>query len=119
MRYKLCKCGAVKQDYSGSICAKCGSGRKQKSRTTAEYGYDNQWRLLSEKIRQERPLCEACLRSGISTAADEVHHIIPIDEAPWLRLEPKNLLSLCTACHDKIHAKALFFDVGWHRRPSL
>ena len=105
MRYKLCRCGGVREDVFGSVCQKCGAGKKHKSRTTAECGYDNEWRLLSEKKRSVDPLCELCQRKGIVTAADEVHHKVPIDDAPWLRLVWSNLLSVCMRCHDEEHAR--------------
>jgi 5-methylcytosine-specific restriction endonuclease McrA len=36
-------------------------------------------------------------------AAEEVHHIVPICEAPHLRLDVKNLVALCKKCHRKRH----------------
>ena len=105
MRYKLCRCGSVREDVFGSVCAKCGAGRKRNSRTTKECGYDNEWRVLSEKKRSIDPLCELCLQNGIITAADEVHHKVRIDDAPWLRLVWENLLSVCVDCHIKQHAE--------------
>jgi 5-methylcytosine-specific restriction endonuclease McrA len=105
VRYRLCVCGAVKEDRRGSVCPQCQHGAKRnKSRNTTEHGYDYAWRRLSERVRAERPLCEMCESEGIVTPADEVHHRIPIDEAPWLRLERANLMSVCTACHKGIHA---------------
>jgi hypothetical protein len=110
MRYKLCRCGAVREDRFGSVCLKCGAGSKRKSRNTAQYGYDSEWNKLSARVRQDQPLCEMCAKCGIATAASEVHHIIPIDEAPWLRLERSNLMSVCNACHKSIHANVAHTD---------
>lgn len=59
----------------------------------------NRWKLLSEAKRRRDPLCEHCIEHGISTAATEAHHIVPISDAPWLAYEISNLLSLCVECH--------------------
>jgi 5-methylcytosine-specific restriction endonuclease McrA len=115
MRHKLCRCGGVREDRSGSVCTKCGAGTKHKSRSSTQYGYDRRWRLLSERIRNEQPLCEMCAKQGIATAATEVHHIIPIDEAPWLRLERSNLMCLCNACHKIIHTSLVGNHPVWKR----
>ena len=105
MRYKLCRCGGVRVDAQGAVCNKCGAGRKtNKSQSTTERGYDGAWKRLSERVRTEQPLCEVCLESGIVTAATEVHHKVEIEQAPWLRLERSNLMSLCNACHKVMHA---------------
>jgi len=104
MRHKLCRCGGVREDAFGSICSKCGAGRKQKTRNTTQHGYDGAWNRLSVRLRAEKPLCERCLERGIVTAATEVHHIVPIDQAPWLRLEVSNLMCLCNACHKAEHS---------------
>ena len=106
MRYKLCRCGGVRQDARGSVCPKCGAGAKRnKSMSTVERGYDNAWNKLSLRVRTEHPLCEVCIETGIVTAATEVHHKVSIEEAPWLRLERSNLMCLCNACHKGIHAR--------------
>jgi 5-methylcytosine-specific restriction protein A len=105
MRYRLCVCGAVKEDKRGSVCPQCQRGAKRnKARSTTEHGYDYAWRRLSERVRAEHPLCQVCEQRGDVTPATEVHHIIPVDDAPWLRLERSNLVSICNQCHNDIHA---------------
>ncbi|WP_399262197.1 HNH endonuclease [Terriglobus aquaticus] len=37
--------------------------------------------------------------------ATDVHHIVPIRVAPWLRLVLSNLVSLCKECHSSITAR--------------
>ena len=112
MRYKLCRCGGVRQDARGSVCAKCGAGKANKSRNTTEHGYDGAWKRLSLRKRTIDPLCEMCLRQGLAVPVDEVHHIVPIDVAPWLRLVWSNLMSVCNACHKGIHANVAHGVVG-------
>jgi len=47
----------------------------------------------------EEPLCRHCLREGRVTAATLVDHIVPLSQAPDLRLLRSNLQSLCARCH--------------------
>lgn len=102
MRLKLCRCGGVREDRSGSVCNKCGAGKKTPSKTTTEAGYGSDWQRVSVRFRKENPLCVECEKRGIVTAAEEVHHVVPISEAPWLRLSPANLMALCVECHRRI-----------------
>jgi len=92
---KLCPIG---HSYSGDRCSQCQS--------TARRGYDSRWRRLSEDHRTRNPLCEDCEKEGRTTAASEVHHIKPLLEAPSLRLNVNNLVSLCRECHRKRHGKS-------------
>jgi 5-methylcytosine-specific restriction endonuclease McrA len=92
---RLCRCGAIVK----SRCSRCDA---QTGGTTAERGYDNRWRELSERKRKVDPLCEQCDAEGRTTAASEVHHIRSIRLAPQLRLEWSNLMSVCADCHKRI-----------------
>ena len=67
--------------------------------------YDNQWRVLSERFRAFNPLCADCEIHQRSEPATEVHHIIPIEQAPSRRLDQDNLVALCTACHKARHRR--------------
>lgn len=49
--------------------------------------------------------CEECRRRGYLCLADDVDHIIPVQDEPDLRLEWSNLQALC-----KIH------HAGWKRK---
>jgi len=89
----LCRCGGTK---TGGKCDRC---RPHRAKTTVQYGYDNTWRKLSERYRLENPLCVDCHSRGKVKPATEVHHLRKISEAPGLRLDPANLVSLCRACH--------------------
>ena len=51
------------------------------------------------------PLCEECLKHGIEKPLELVHHVLPIETYPELRLVMENLMSLCRNCHDEIHSK--------------
>lgn len=91
---KICRHGHY---YSGKRCTECHK--------TSARGYDHVWRNLSLRKRGENPLCEDCDAKGITTPAVHVHHIVPINEAPHLRLAWSNLVSLCIPCHDLRHGK--------------
>lgn len=98
---RLCRCGAIVERH----CERCRP-RQVRSKTTAERGYDHRWRDLSERKRRENPLCEECEREGTVTPATEVHHVVPIAQAPHLRLQWANLMSVCSACHAKLERGA-------------
>ena len=62
-----------------------------------------EWRTLKDKkMMDEQYRCERCKR-----LATEVHHIRPIQtKHGWeLRLDYKNLLAVCTTCHNKAHER--------------
>ena len=78
----------------------------RKLRQTA---YQNKhWRKLRDTYLKEHPVCEECLKKGVVTAADDVHHI----KSPFrggeinynLLLDYHNLESVCKECHGNIHA---------------
>ena len=101
MVLRLCKCGAL---VNGK-CPTCHPYRQHRTQTTAERGYDDRWRRLSERKRAADPLCERCLDEGNTTPATEVHHIHKISDAPHLRLAWDNLMSVCVACHKVLDAE--------------
>ena len=94
---RFCRCGAIVKGK----CERCDKPAPS-GITTAERGYDHRWRRLSERKRIEQPLCEQCEADGMVTPATEVHHKIPIAEAPHLRLVWSNLMSVCRTCHEVI-----------------
>lgn len=64
------------------------------------------WRKLSKIIRQQRPLCEVCLATGMPNPrpSTEVDHIIPINKGgdPW---SESNLQALCSLHHAQKSAR--------------
>ena len=99
MKLSLCRCGGTRTKDG---CDACKPRRFQHGKTTAERGYDHKWRMLSERYRAEKPLCEACENAGKVTPATEVHHIIPALESEYHRLDRNNLMALCRQCHQEI-----------------
>lgn len=55
-------------------------------------------------------LCQECKKYGRDREANIVHHIKEMDEFPELKLKNDNLVSVCAACHNKIHP-----EKGGHR----
>jgi hypothetical protein len=84
------------------------------------------WQRARAQQLARVPYCERCIAEHALTAATVVHHHIDVDERPDLRLDPGNLESLCRACHEAGHGRALGyskdFDVTGHyvdpRHPS-
>lgn len=47
--------------------------------------------------------CQSCKEQGLFTPGNTVHHIEPLEDRPDLALEDDNLITLCAACHNRIH----------------
>ena len=69
----------------------------------ASRGYDSSWTRLSRQFRAANPLCERCAAEGTTTVADLVHHKVPVEERPDLRLDWNNLESICRTHHAREH----------------
>lgn len=54
-------------------------------------------------LRRDKYICVECKRYGKITEATTVHHIYPYELYPELRLDTKNLISLCEKCHNEMH----------------
>lgn len=63
--------------------------------------YGRAWKRIRDKYAAEHPLCERCLEEGRATLMEEVHHVLPV--ARGGTHDPRNLMSLCRSCHNKIH----------------
>lgn len=64
--------------------------------------YGRAWKRIRDRHVQEHPLCEECLKQGIYKPAEEVHHIVPLNDGGTHARS--NLVSLCRSCHMKAHA---------------
>lgn len=92
------------------VSGKCDEHKAEYNRTRKKPAekskqYDWQWRRLRAWHIKREPLCRVCLGDGRIVAADEVHHVVAIHVDPSRRLDPTNLMSLCTPCHDAQHAR--------------
>lgn len=70
-----------------------------------QFDYNSKrWREKSRRIlRRDGYVCQECRKYGRKTEATIVHHIKHVDEYPELAWDNNNLISLCTACHNKMH----------------
>lgn len=80
--------------------------KEYKARRTdlEEQAFYKSWRwqrLRKWKLKQD-PLCEICKAEGRITPAAIIHHIKPIKGGGGL-MDVDNLMSLCKACHNRLH----------------
>ena len=62
--------------------------------------YGRAWKKLRARFLSLHPLCEHCKNEGRLTAAEEVHHVLPL--ANGGTHDEDNLMALCKSCHSKI-----------------
>ena len=87
---------------------RCRNIKQQKDKQ--EIYNSREWKELRiAKLRSTNGLCEECMKEGIVTAAHAVHHRHPIEDSTskaemrkWAFMW-ENLVSVCDACHAKIH----------------
>ncbi|AEY65410.1 hypothetical protein Clo1100_1158 [Clostridium sp. BNL1100] len=109
--YTKCSCG--KKIIQGSKC-ECRKDRYKRYDKEVRYNQDNikytefynspEWDKLSQYIKNKyNGLCLMCLLDNDEiTACDLVHHITPIRIDFSKRLDVKELIPLCHACHNSI-----------------
>lgn len=74
------------------------------------------WQQLRDRKIKSQPLCQRCLEGNRTTAATEVHHIVPVETAvsfeqmQRLMFDYNNLMSVCKLCHTKLHESLKSFD---------
>ena len=82
---------------AGDLCP-CEKQRKAKADASrpsaAARGYDAAWRKLRDEHLKRQPNCVACGKPG-----DTVDHIKRVRDFPELRLDPRNLQTVCASCH--------------------
>ena len=82
-----------------------GAGRPSASKQ----GYDDKWRKFrkAQLARPENAICCWIDRNGQRCwqPATVLDHIVPVKEAPHLRLDPENVRGLCAACHNRRHGR--------------
>jgi 5-methylcytosine-specific restriction protein A len=106
---KPCKHCKKPTDHPSGYCEDCAKHRissdkryDMKRGTPAERGYDSRWKKVRERYLRKHPFCEECEKTTpFPNAANEVHHIVPINEGGKI-LDENNLMALCKSCHSKI-----------------
>ena len=71
------------------------------------------WSKIRQHILRNRPLCEMCLDVGITRAADQIDHIVPIFKGGTD--DEDNLQPICVEHHRKNPAQ----DLGIIYRPPI
>ena len=62
--------------------------------------YGRAWKKLRARFLLRHSLCEQCKNEGRLTAAEEVHHILPLADGGTHGAG--NLMALCKSCHSSI-----------------
>ena len=69
-----------------------------RGRNVTERGYGYAWRVIRKRVLlRDSYLCQACLKAGRLTPANQVDHIKP--KAQGGSNDMGNLQSLCLGCH--------------------
>lgn len=63
--------------------------------------YGSLWQRIRNRYVMLHPLCELCLKEGILTPVEEVHHIVPLSKGGTNDFS--NLMSLCKSHHQRLH----------------
>lgn len=73
--------------------------------------HTGRWLQLRRETLTAHPICQDCEAAGLITAATEVHHVKPVEQA-FTRAErmqrmydPHNVRALCHDCHVKRHTE--------------
>ena len=79
------------------------------------------WRRVRARVlRRDRFLCRECARYGVNAPASVVHHVWPTDDFPQWAWDERIMISLCPACHERMHERSsgALSDAGerWRRR---
>lgn len=79
-------------------CSKQPWSRSKASQAAQEL-YGHRWAKVSERYRQEHPLCAECDRQGRTTPSQCTDHIVPHRGDEDLFWEETNFQALCDRCH--------------------
>ena len=66
--------------------------------------YDRRWQKMREQQLAKQPWCEICLKNGVHTLAEHVHHV-ERHEGDEKKFYNSPLQSLCHSCHSRETAK--------------
>lgn len=95
--------------------------------TTCQRGYDYRWKKFRKAILARDPFCVigvVCVQQrGAPVPSTCVDHIVPIERAPELRLDPANTQGSCDACNDwknrEFDRKGLVYAPGISNRSNV
>ena len=61
----------------------------------------NRWTIMRNQWMRNHPSCAKCGMPG-----EEVHHVVPRQQAPERTFDVTNLQTLCRRCHHALHNDA-------------
>lgn len=107
---KCTDCGRFFQYNGHSKCPECLKKRSEnrrkndkiynqkiRNKESDRFYHSTEWKQMSRLIlARSNYRCAVC--GGLAT---EVHHIKEVRDCPEKRLDPNNLMPLCTRCHNK------------------
>ncbi|WP_085023908.1 HNH endonuclease [Anaerovibrio sp. JC8] len=109
---KACSyCGRIHR--AGEACPnKPQRTYKKNNSQESQFRNTGRWKRAREEIKKrDKYLCRLCLANGhITTNNLEVHHIIKIRQDSTQALEPSNLITLCTACHNLVENEPKYIE---------
>jgi 5-methylcytosine-specific restriction protein A len=70
----------------------------------SKFYQSKRWRKVRAMYVAENPLCVACEKRGLTTAVQEVDHVIPL-RFGGAEYDFSNLQSLCKSCHGRKSGK--------------
>lgn len=80
--------------------------KHQRNQKAKAFYKSRAWQAARRRtLIRDHYLCQDCFQENRITQADTVHHRVEISKDWSKRLDIDNLLSLCSACHNKRHSK--------------
>lgn len=108
-----------------TVCGKIHEGRCKRGYISAErnsqadrFRNTQVWKRTAKAIlERDFHCCRVCFAAGILTNRGlSVHHIVPLTEDFYKRLDSGNLITLCSFCHAKaergVIPRKLLFDLA-------
>lgn len=76
--------------------------------TKKSFYASRRWQRIRQAVlKRDNYLCQNCLRFGIKTQAEHVHHKIHLEDDVTKAFDMDNLISLCRACHNEMHPEKI------------
>ncbi len=94
--------GSRIKDGSSSRVKVVTPGSWRSGMTSSQRGYDYRWQKAREQYLRDNPLCVYCAKSGRTSAANVVDHIVAHRGDQGLFWDQDNWQSLCKLCHDSV-----------------
>jgi len=98
------QCGALHRNANGFCNDHQKQQRPDNRPNAAARGYDNRWNKFRKWYLSRNQLCSECKKAGRTTAANVVHHKIPLADG-GNQYDPSNCAALCRDCHEQAHGR--------------